>query len=78
MNEDDTRAVLSINDTGGGISDNLIDRIFEPFFTTKEVGEGTGLGLSIIYGIIQDVEGDIKAGNVEGGTRFMVSLPIYQ
>src|SRR5437899_2116217 len=43
----DTRALLSVADTGAGMDEATIARIFEPFFTTKEVGKGTGLGLSL-------------------------------
>ncbi|MCP4078096.1 MAG: PAS domain-containing protein, partial [Gammaproteobacteria bacterium] len=46
---------IIVEDTGGGINENIIERIFEPFFTTKEVGQGTGLGLSISYGIIREM-----------------------
>ncbi len=76
--DDDSRTVLSISDSGGGIPENLIDRIFEPFFTTKEVGEGTGLGLSIIYGIIQDMGGEISAKNTHEGACFTISLTRYE
>ena len=66
---------LIIQDTGGGIPDTILNRIFEPFFTTKEVGQGTGLGLSISYGIISEMGGVIEASNVDGGARFIISMP---
>lgn len=68
---------LSISDSGGGVPVKMLDRVFEPFFTTKEVGDGTGLGLSIIYGIIQDMGGDITVKNAGVGACFTVSLPRY-
>ncbi len=70
--------VVSISDTGKGISENQKDKLFEPFFTTKEVGEGTGLGLSICYGIIVEHGGRIDVESVEGeGTTFHVVLPEF-
>ena len=66
---------LIVQDTGGGISDEFINRIFEPFFTTKAVGHGTGLGLSISYGIIGGMDGHIEAANVDGGAKFTIVLP---
>ena len=66
---------IVIEDTGGGIPDDLLPRIFEPFFTTKEVGSGTGLGLSISYGIITDMGGRIEAVNTKHGARFTIVLP---
>lgn len=65
---------LTMQDTGGGIPDQVIGRIFEPFFTTKEVGRGTGLGLSISYGIITEMGGEIDVANSNGGAIFTISL----
>ncbi len=65
-----------VSDTGKGIAPNLIDKIFDPFFTTKAKGEGTGLGLSVVYGIIQEMKGDIRVYSNEGeGTTFNLFLP---
>ncbi len=66
---------VTIEDTGGGIPAEYLDRIFEPFFTTKEVGQGTGLGGSISYGIIKDMQGDIRATNTSNGVRITIQLP---
>lgn len=80
----DNEVVISIQDTGSGIPDNIKNKIFDPFFTTKDVGKGTGLGLSVTYGIIKDHGGRI---NVESpvtdpitdetvqGTVFHIWLP---
>ena len=69
---------IEIEDTGGGIPPNLVERIFNPFFTTKPTGSGTGLGLSISLGIVREHEGKIWAENVQGGARFSVELPIIE
>lgn len=76
-NSRESQIELSVCDTGGGIPAALLDRVFEPFFTTKEVGEGTGLGLSIIYGIVQDMGGDIRVENSDKGACFTLSMEKY-
>ncbi len=70
-------AVLSISDTGHGISTDLMTKIFDPYFTTKEHGKGTGLGLAVVYGIIKDHKGKIKIESKIGkGSTFNVYLPL--
>jgi PAS domain S-box-containing protein len=69
--------VLSISDTGSGISSDIISKIFDPFFTTKEVGKGTGLGLSICYSIVKNLKGEISVESVIGkGTTLYINFPI--
>ena len=69
--------LITVDDTGPGIPDDVAANIFEPFFTTKAAGEGTGLGLSVSYGIIQEHDGDICVSrNPNGGARFEIRLPI--
>jgi PAS domain S-box-containing protein len=68
--------VLSVKDTGVGISQEIIDRVFEPFFTTKAVGQGTGLGLSTVLGIVQNHGGFMTIASEPGkGSQFNVFLP---
>lgn len=68
--------VISVRDTGIGISLEVIDKIFDPFFTTKEQGKGTGLGLSTSLGIVRSHGGFIKVYSQPGsGTLFKVYLP---
>src|SRR3989442_3781233 len=68
---------IEVEDTGGGIPANLIERIFNPFFTTKPTGSGTGLGLAISLGIRREHEGPISARKVpQVGARFLVELPV--
>ena len=71
-----TRVLITIRDTGTGISPEVLPRIFDPFFTTKEVGQGTGLGLAITYGIVQEHGGTITANSArDGGAVFHIELP---
>ena len=71
--------VLSISDTGHGMSDDLIHKIFDPYFTTKEKGKGTGLGLSVVYGIVKEHGGAIKVtSNVGKGSTFSIYLPLMK
>jgi two-component system cell cycle sensor histidine kinase/response regulator CckA len=70
-------AVLSVADTGKGISAENLARIFDPFFTTKDKEHGTGLGLSTVHGIIKQSGGDIVVrSDVGKGSIFKVYLPI--
>jgi signal transduction histidine kinase len=70
------KAVISIENTGPKMADDVITKIFDPFFTTKDPGEGTGLGLSIAYSFIKEHLGTIEAKNTEKGVRFTIELPI--
>ena len=71
--------VLTISDTGVGISPEQIEKIFEPFYTTKEIGKGTGLGLSIVAGIVKGHKGFITVESAVGkGTTFHLYLPEIQ
>ncbi|OQY31045.1 MAG: hypothetical protein B6241_14915 [Spirochaetaceae bacterium 4572_59] len=68
--------VISVSDTGPGISPTDQMRIFDPFFTTKAVGKGTGLGLSIVYGLINRYQGSIIVQSESGhGSIFTLTLP---
>jgi two-component system NtrC family sensor kinase len=68
--------VVTITDSGPGISAQSLAHIFEPFFTTKADGEGTGLGLSISRWIVEKLGGSIRVETEPGaGTSFHVSLP---
>ena len=67
---------LSVSDNGHGIRPEIMPLIFDPYFTTKDEGKGTGLGLSVTYGIVKDLNGEIKVYSEPGkGTTFHVYLP---
>lgn len=69
-------ALVSVSDTGSGISEDAMAHIFDPFFTTKEPGKGTGLGLSISRGIVRDHGGDIRVESIPGrGATFHMTIP---
>jgi len=65
---------ISISDTGGGISSEVMERMFDPFFTTKDTG--TGLGLAIVHRLVECQGGVIRASNNEiGGATFTLLFP---
>lgn len=69
--------MLSLRDTGCGMSEEICSHAFEPFYTTKEIGRGTGLGLATVYGIVQQCRGEIKLDSKPGkGTSVNIFLPI--
>lgn len=76
VGETDKYGKLTIEDSAGGISKNVIDRIFEPYFTTKPEGKGTGIGLYMSKTIIEtNMKGRLTVHNNEDGAVFTIKIP---
>jgi nitrogen-specific signal transduction histidine kinase/CheY-like chemotaxis protein len=68
--------LLTVSDTGSGITEEKLDFVFDPFFTTKEIGKGTGLGLAMVYEIIKNHSGYIICySELDIGTIFEIYFP---
>ncbi len=75
---ENNQVLISIRDSGIGMTEEVKEKIFEPFFTTKDVGEGTGLGLSIVFSIIGKHNGKILVESSPGnGSEFIIYLPLH-
>jgi C4-dicarboxylate-specific signal transduction histidine kinase len=75
ISEDNKNIVVSINDNGGGIPDNVMPKLFDPYFSTKSKN-GTGLGLYMSKIIIDDhLNGELSASNENSGASFHIKLP---
>ncbi len=68
--------LISVTDTGIGMTNDVLERIFEPFYSSREKDEGTGLGLSVVYGMVTQAGGGIHViTRKEHGTTFQLYLP---
>ncbi len=70
---------ISIDDTGCGMTADVLKHAFEPFYTTKPLGQGTGLGLSMVYGFARQSDGYVRIESTPGqGTQVKLYLPRHQ
>ncbi|HEY9879701.1 MAG TPA: ATP-binding protein [Leptolyngbyaceae cyanobacterium] len=77
---DSTSVCIAIEDTGPGMTEEVLHRMFDPFFTTKPVGKGTGLGMAISHQIVTEKHGgELTCISMPGrGTEFVIQIPIRQ
>lgn len=79
LSTEQDKAVLTVEDSGPGISEEAQKMLYEPFYSTKPSGIGMGLGLAISTNIIAELEGSLSAENrAEGGARFVVTVPLLE
>jgi len=77
LSQTKNNVIITIEDNGGGISDEILPKIFEPYFTTKHQSQGTGLGLNICYKIVtENLKGKLYAKNTANGAKFYIELPL--
>lgn len=69
--ENKNEVIITVEDNGGGVPENIMEKIFEPYFTTKEE-QGTGLGLYMSNEIIKRMGGKIEVENTQNGARFII------
>jgi PAS domain S-box-containing protein len=75
LSKDGEKNIISIEDNGGGIPEDILPKIFDPYFTTKHQSQGTGLGLHMSYKIITDsLHGNLYVKNTENGAKFFIVL----
>jgi signal transduction histidine kinase len=74
---DPDKIKIAVTDNGTGIPPDILDKVFDSYFTTKPPGEGTGIGLYMSKAIIENsFKGTISAENIDGGTRFVIEIPV--
>ena len=77
LEQKEDKIIITIEDNGGGIPDDVMPKIFDPYFTTKHKSQGTGLGLHMSYNIItKSLRGKIYAKNTKNGAKFFIELPL--
>lgn len=71
--------VLTVRDTGHGMTPEVLEKIFDPYYTTKPKGKGTGLGLAVVHGIVKRHSGAISVQSKPGeGTTFRIYFPVLE
>ena len=75
LNKNDTNILITIEDSAGGVPENIIDKIFNPYFTTKHQTHGTGLGLHMTHKIVtESLGGTVDVKNTDSGALFTIKL----
>ena len=71
------KAIITIEDNGGGVPEKILPKIFDPYFTTKHQSKGTGLGLHMSYRIVtESMNGKLYVRNINDGAKFFIELPL--
>ncbi len=77
LTKEESKVIVTIEDNGGGIPEDILPHIFDEYFTTKDEDKGTGLGLHMSYQIItESLKGKIYVKNTENGAKFFIELPL--
>lgn len=77
--ETETRAVLSVRDSGPGVTEEQLKHLFDPFYTSSSSGKGTGLGLTLCHFIMKEHDGSIEVESTPGsGACFTLTFPLFQ
>ena len=77
VDSDDQQIIISVNDNGCGMSEQVLAKVFDPFFTTKPVGRGTGMGMPLVYTMVNDHQGKIEIeSTVNIGTCVRCIFPV--
>ena len=75
--KEENKAIITIQDNGGGISNDILPKIFDPYFTTKHQSKGTGLGLHMSQRIVQEnLNGNLYVKNTTDGAKFYIEIPL--
>lgn len=75
--KEENEVLIFVQDNGGGISKQIIDKIFDPYFTTKEEGKGTGIGLYMSKVIIEEnMNGSLTTQDIKDGIIFIIAIPL--
>ena len=76
--QDQYKVTITLEDSGGGIPETILDKIFNPYFTTKHKSQGTGIGLYTSYDIITNhLNGKLYVENTNEGAKFFIELPVF-
>ncbi len=78
ITENETQALLTLEDSGPGIPETVQKKMFDPFFTTKDIHKGTGLGLSVVRGILDEHKATLELDNNKKHTCFCISFPKWK